>query len=282
MITIEQFTQELARSMEQQSSALKGGELFLPQYLPGQVFTMTFPVVMETLAQRLNMGLKKEFRNKFDRLPDEYEANSFQNVDYALLGEDGQPQIFVELDSLNCAQLMRFSDGQVSENVEKDNWNKLWYYWFTLGKHYSLGKPVPQYFLFLLILPDREVEPYQLWDIQKPYQLFHPDLARTVYENPYKFYDRQIKAAARGLIRNDISQFLVNGKWKKKEPREFMRQCELVFITCTIDRLILSRGRDMFDPAKERLYHIRWARQANGSWTSRGQSGRGRRQRATL
>lgn len=61
MITIETFTEELARSIEQHSSDLQNGELFLPEYLKGKVFTSMFVVVMKTLSRRLNMRLEEEF-----------------------------------------------------------------------------------------------------------------------------------------------------------------------------------------------------------------------------
>jgi len=73
-----------------------------------------------------------------------------------------------------------------------------------------------------------------------------------VYENPYLFYDQQIKALARAFLRDQVEFFdSKTRKWKKKTWKEYQEVCELVFITCTIDRLILSRGRDFFDRDKE-------------------------------
>lgn len=90
-------------------------------------------------------------------------------------------------------------------------------------------------------------------------QLFHPDLATVVFQHPFTFYDLQIKAAARGFIRNDtVNSHLIDGEWRPIKLEAYMAQCELMFITCTIDRLILSRGRDGFDLGKEKTYPIRW------------------------
>jgi len=41
-------------------------------------------------------------------------------------------------------------------------------------------------------------------------------------------------------------------------PGTLEYRCELVFITLTGPELVLSRGRDLFDVAKEQRVSVRW------------------------
>ncbi|TKB72897.1 MAG: hypothetical protein E8D46_10480 [Nitrospira sp.] len=250
MIGIEELHYRLKDSIEANYDILKYGELFLPKYLEGKTFVNQFKLVMATLAEKIDLKLRREVRNEF---PSEYKM-SYQCVDYVFNTKKGQPILFLELESLDRSQLYLFSDGPVNE---KDNNNKLWYYHATLSNYYSKGTPIPRYFIFLLILPDRKVGGYTLWDINKNYQFFDPALRETIHNNPYRFYDRQIKACARALLRNE-KYFWDGNDWSERPLEEIHKRCELIFLTCTIDRLILSRGKDLFDPAKEVALPIEW------------------------
>jgi len=252
MVEIEEFTKRLGVAMERHSALLKGGDLFLPEYLRGKVFVNSFDAVAESLAADLGLDLKTEYTNKF---PEEYEIRRPERVDYVFFTKQRKPWLFLELESLNRAQMYLFSDGPVNGANED---NKLWYYNATLGKSYMPGEVSPRYFVFLLILPDRPVKRYEVYDLREDYQIYDPTLREVVYRNPYKFYDRQIKAAARGFLlhKNEVH---VGGNWKVPSGKEAQGRCELAFITCTIERLVLSRGRDSFDRRKEVSLPLKWS-----------------------
>ena len=164
MITIEGFVKHLKESMEEHSESLKEGAAFLHEYLKGKEFTSNvFPEVIHTLSKRLGLGVRSEFQNKF--LP-KYEIGYPQRVDYAFMQTRRDPAIFLELESLGRSQLYLFTDAVFHP---KNNDNKLWYYSGTLGNHFTAGLTVPRFFVFLLSLPNRQVTPYQLWDIHKEY-----------------------------------------------------------------------------------------------------------------
>jgi hypothetical protein len=82
--------------------------------------------------------------------------------------------------------------------------------------------------------------------------MFDRSLKELVYESPYRFYDHLIKSAARLFItKHHDFKPTVSGRWTKIKLTEFQDVCELVFITCSWDRLIMSRGKDHFDPKRE-------------------------------
>ncbi len=112
--------------------------------------------------------------------------------------------------------------------------NKLWYYYGTLVNHYTYHRKTPRYYVWLLVLPNREVRRYQLWDVTPEYNLFHPSLGRLIYQNPYLFYDHLIKSAVRLFIskRHDFKHPHTN-RWERRSLIEFQDVCELDFITCT-------------------------------------------------
>jgi hypothetical protein len=162
MIEINEFFTKLKESIENHANELKQGELFLPKYLEGKSLTQgVFPKIANALGSALNLGIIHEYCNNMPP-PAEYECGNYQIVDY-VLNKDSNPHFFLELESLDRAQLYLFRE---HEGVtEENNDNKLWYYYGTLVNHYTYGKKVPKYFIWLLILPDRRVEPYQLWDV---------------------------------------------------------------------------------------------------------------------
>lgn len=252
-LDIEHITQILKDSFESHSKELKRGDIFLPEHLKGKEFTRTvFPPVIATLAASLGLKLESEYCNRFAA---PCGIDRPQRVDFALMKSDGVPSIFLEVESLDRSQLYLFTDAQFQL---KNNDNKLWYYHGTLATYYMAKAPVPRYFVFLLTLPDRRVGRYQLWDIHKEYQLFHPDLQNVVFANPYQFYDRQIKARARAFANSQWYFPNDTGYWAEQEWGSSQQICELVFITCTIDALVLSRGTDLFHPSKEKRFEIAW------------------------
>ncbi len=258
MIEINSFFTHLKHSMEQHSDRLKKGRIFLPQYLRGRRFTKGFRPIAYTLAKRLELKVRKEVQNPF---LEQYELGKPQRVDFAFAGRRAEttPLLFLEVESLGGSQLYQFYEHR--QIKEEANYNKLWYYYGTLGNYYTTCKRVPRYFVWFLILPDRQIErsPYQWWDPTPDYKFFHPSLKELVCESPYRFYDHLIKASARLFIKKK-KEFLspAKRKWFRMELRECQDVCELVFITCTVDRLIMSRGKDLFDPCREMSVPLNW------------------------
>jgi hypothetical protein len=119
------------------------------------------------------------------------------------------------------------------------------------------------------VLPDHPVDRYSIWDIQdKSLRFFQPTfrlpIAHLIRHNPYRFYDPLIKLAAREFLirRNEDVWFKVphQESWEPHwvPPRDLQDECELVFMTITGTHLVLSRGRDLFEPKKERRLPLRW------------------------
>ena len=255
MVKIEELVKKLAQCMEDHSLGLKKGRVFLPEFLKGGQLENTFAPVTGALAKKLGLEQpRRHITNKF--LEDIYDSGKRQIVDFVFM-ENGKPLIFFELESLDRSQLYLFSDGGASTE-DNDIANKLWHYYNTLGKHYTEQEKVPRYFVFFLVLPDQRVKRYPLWDLAKDYQLYDPSLKASIYTNPYRFFDRQIKTLARAFLKM-ANEFQIEGEWISKSWKESQKVCELIFVTCTIDRLILSRGKDLFDPDKEKPYKINWS-----------------------
>jgi len=252
---IETIFTGLKACMEKHSRDLRNGELFLPNALTGRMFTTTFPMVMASLASRLHLEIVTEYQNQMPP-SDVYQCGERQRVDYLL--QDGRDlRIFVEVESLDRAQLATFFEHRGV--ADADNLNKLWYYYGTLVNHYTFGLPAPRYFVWLLILPDTPVTAYQVWDSTPAYRFFHPGLNQLVYESPYRFYDPLIKAVARlFLMKEHDFRPPGSGPWSRRPLTQFQETCELVFITCTTDRLVLSRGIDGFQPTLEQILPLDW------------------------
>lgn len=252
---IQEIFIKLKESMESHSQLLKGGELFLPEYLKGRKFTKSFSPVAHSLAKTLDLNYRKEFRNK---MPDKkvYECGTYQRVDF-VFQKNGELLFFLELESLDRSQLSTFWEYDGMD--DDDNLNKLWYYYGTIVNKYTFNKQAPKYFVFLLVLPDQRVKKYQVWDKTNKYMFFHPDLLDIICENPYRFYDHLIKSAARLFIINAQEfQNPKTKKWVKKSLFQFQDTCELVFIACTGKHLILSRGKDLFNSDEEIKLELKW------------------------
>lgn len=262
MVTVDDFVAKLKVSMENHSADLKQGEVFLPKYLRGRQLENTFAPVIESLARDSGFSLGRAWPNKFLEL---YEVGTRQIVDFCLIKNE-RPLIFFELESLDRSQIYLFHDGGVSLN-DNDIGNKLWHYYGTLGNHYTNGTPVPKWFMFFLTLPDQKVASYKLWDLDDRYYLLYDEsLKNVIYSNPFNFFDRQIKALARAFLKRE-NEFLIEGEWSTRLWKESQGVCELIFITCTVDRLILSRGRDLFAPDKEKCFKINWNPERSGHST---------------
>jgi len=254
MIEMEEFLTKLKECMEAHQKRLRNGRIILPQYLEGGSLEPAFKPVARCLARTFNLRSQK-LSNQFLT---EYDCG-LQIVDFAFMKKDNTPVLFLELESLDGSQLFHFFEHRNITN--KDNYNKLWYYYGTLGNYYTADLRVPKYFVWLICLPDRQVEPYHknLWDFKPAYRFFDPSLKCLVYENPYRFYDRLIKTSALRFVKNE-RRFLdrTTRSWIQKDCRISQDVCELVFITWTGDRLIMSRGKDLFDVNKEKSVALNW------------------------
>ena len=102
---IDKFFIALKQAIEDTPS-LKGGAAFLPDYLPGKKLTGTrFGPVVQKRRRSLGLTVREQIHNPF---PTEYETGyQRQRVDYVLY-KDGTPQIFLELESLDRAQIATF------------------------------------------------------------------------------------------------------------------------------------------------------------------------------
>jgi hypothetical protein len=200
------------------------------------------------------MTLRKEIHNP---MPREYKCGHRQRVDYGFYGE-GEPIIFLELETLDRAQLYVFVD---SKRVE-DNDNKLWYYYVTLGERLRRAIPGPLVFAWILVLPDEPVGQYRIWDSDSGF--FFRGLQPLIRESPFSFYDPLIKASARLFLRR-CEEFPnpddpTSTSWPRRAPKDLQRLCELVFFTVTRKELIVSRGSDLFTSHKEKRMPLRWRR----------------------
>ena len=244
---IKKFFSLLSDSLENNAEVLKEGRAFLPEFLAGKKLTRDiFPHVMGSLKSKLDMDMQSEFNNS---MPKEYECGNFQRVDYVFFYNE-RLFIFFELESLDRSQLYLFFEHR--DIKDRDNGNKLWYYYATTAKSYEGKEQAPKYFIFFLVLPDQVVKRYQIWDPDKSCRFIHPSLKPLIYQNPYRFYDNLIKSSARLFLQKELEfKEPKTDKWIKKKLVDFQDTCELVFITCTIKELILSRGTNLFDPKAE-------------------------------
>ena len=256
MVGIDEILVHLKESLEEHASDLKKGNMFEPQYLKGKAFSNSFQNVAQTLAGKLGLEMRKEIRNDMPGPKDLY--GSYQRVDYVYFSDTKQ-YIYLELETLDRAQLYLFSDIKL-EGCKYTEENKLWYYLGTVKKHIIENKPIPRYFIWLLILPDKKVEDYSanLWDIKKwgkhHEYILHPSLKNLIFENPYRFYDHLIKTSARQFLTGEDEDLTIKGK----SLIQYQDICELVFLTCTGNQIILSRGKDQFNREKEKIVKIEW------------------------
>lgn len=166
MIEITDFFTKLKESIESHSKELKRSELFLPKYLEGKVqIEKVFPKVVDTLASTLKLEMPRRPRDRMPRksrikVPPECQCGEYFVV--YVLRKNTNPPFFLQVMSLDGVQLSLFWEHEAV--AEKDNNNRLWYYYATLANHYTHGKEVPRYFVFLLVLLDQKVEPCQIWD----------------------------------------------------------------------------------------------------------------------
>ena len=257
---IPDFVTALRESVES-AKFLRKGNAFLPADLKRWKLSKSFGKVMVALAKRLRLPLEEQVANT---CPSVYKCGSRQIVDY-VLGPRERPVIYCELETLNRAQLYLFWDPPGMPKSESEN--KLWHYYVTLAKAYQRRAESPRYFVWLLVLPDHPVERYQIWDFEPDFGFFQPKFRKQfmhlIRQSPYRFYDPMIKLAAREFLTKNKEVWFRRADDKAWEPKwiapgTLQHRCELVFITLTGRELVLSRGRDLFDAAKEQRVSVRW------------------------
>lgn len=173
--------------------------------------------------------------------------------------------IYCELETLDRAQASTFFDPPDIAPDESEN--KLWYYYVTLAKTHHSPDTGPRYFVWLLVLPDIPVEPYLIWDLASNLGFCRPEskqrFTSLILNSPYQFYDPLIKCGAREFLtrRHKLIWFKNPGLQRREwiAPASLQNECELVFITMTTTHLVLSRGRDLFDPNEEQWVRLRWS-----------------------
>ena len=247
------FFSALRRSLESHGRLLRKGDLFLPQYLKKRKFTNAFAPVVRDVASSLTLHLDEQVGNPFQ---EDWKIWKKQVVDY-VIGDPEQPKYFFELESLDRAQLYLF----LPHGGRKDQ-SKLWHYFGTVCKRIMGDRKMPRYFVWLLILPDQPVKNLPWWDANY-FGLFGRKLRQIVQASPFAFYDRMIKTSSRLFLqRNQDLAYLKDGneEWKAGKLQDCQNICELVFLTCTGRQLIMSRGRDRFDPTKEKQVLLQWKR----------------------
>ncbi len=244
------FFSALIKSMESHASSLRCGAVFHPRYLNKRKFTKDiFPKVARTLANRLELPINAEIANHF---PKDLEVGwNRQIVDY-VIGDLKRPRYFLELESIDRAQLYLF----LPDEDKKDN-SKLWYYWATVCKRNSGDISMPRYVVFLLILPDEEIKNFPFWDATE-YKLFSRRLRKIIQANPFAFYDGMIKTSARLFLKRRQWIKVDQKNWIMGSLQDYQNKCELVLITATNNQLIMSRGSDLFESSKEKRMNIKW------------------------
>jgi len=257
---IPDFVTALRKSLES-AKFLSKGNAFRPAHLKQWKLSKGFVKVMATLAKRLRVPLHERVSNEF---PSVYGCGRRQIVDY-VLGPREHPIIYCELETLDRAQLYLFWDPPGRPKSESEN--KLWHYYVTLAKAYQRRIESPRYFVWLLVLPDRPVERFQIWDFGRDLGFFLPKFRKPfmhlIRQSPYRFYDPMIKLAAREFLTKNKEVWFRRADDKGWEPKwiapgTLQHRCELVFITLTGPEMVLSRGRDLFDAAKEERVSVHW------------------------
>ena len=242
------FLDLLAEVLNENDKELKRGEIFLPEYLRGSKGIKVISPNIKKVGNMLDYDVESEITNPFIRDKKEYGG---QRIDFVFKKMDSFVA-FVELESLDRSQLYVFKPNP-SQNYKNDA-SKLWYYFATLESGVLCGDELPKFFIFILILPNRKVKPYHIWDVQKDCNLLSKSERNNIFNNPFLFYDNKIKNIARDFLTDNIPE--VSKSWKplliKQKPLiAYQDKCELVFYTITIDEIILSRGKDAFAPNME-------------------------------
>jgi len=245
---LNKFLTSLSKVLNENDNKLKGGRVFLPEYLKGKKGIKVISQSIEEVGNRFEFDVLQEFTNPFIKNRKEYGS---QRMDFAFQ-EDSDFIAFVELESLDRSQLYVFKPNP-DQNYKNDS-SKLWYYFATLETGILQKEKLPKFFIFILILPNREVSPYQIWDVQSDCNLLDKSERVNIFQNPFSFYDHRIKDTARDFLTDNMAE--VTKSWKplliKQRPLiEYQDKCELVFFTITIDEIILSRGKDAFASNKE-------------------------------
>jgi len=93
----------------------------------------------------------------------------------------------------------------------------------------------------------------KIWGNKKEY-ILNPSLKNLIFENPYRFYDHRIKTSARQFLLAEDDDITIKGK----SLIHYQDICELVFLTCTGDQIIMSKGGDQFNHEKEKSVKVDW------------------------
>jgi hypothetical protein len=141
---VERLFRELRRAVER-VSGLKHGQAFLPKSLRGKRLSGSgLRPAVRNVARALGMEVREQVSNPF---PKAYEIGwQRQIVDYVLESE-GVDHIYLELETLDRAQLSTFMDPPAMRG--RHSLNKLWYYYVTLAERRLGNRRGPSIFAFL-------------------------------------------------------------------------------------------------------------------------------------
>jgi hypothetical protein len=254
MGSIERLLDAFATSI---SKSGLGPHILGSDWLRGSRFLDAFDPVMSRAFRSLGFAVRKERPNPFVltwRREHPGQRIAQQRTDY-LLARGRKVAAIAELESLDRAQVYTFKC-QFDEDCGKRD-----YYWATvdhLVRHPDDG-PL-EFFLFFLTLPDFPVAPYTVWDASDEYYGVTKADREEIFRSPYGFYDHRIKTILREMLLNRDAEakdwnWLVDGR----PLGDFQHVCELVLITLTGSELVLARGRDLLDPAREIRHPAAWA-----------------------
>jgi len=175
-------------------------------------------------------------------------------VDYAFYATDrDQPTIYLELETLDRAQLYNFLPRRDSNSDQ----SKFWYWYGIVANHLTGHSLAPRALIFLLVLPDEPVHNYRVWDVYDA-KLFDTDIRRLIYQSPFRFYDPLIKTAAQLFLECPIEFPSGGGGWSTSTPKEFQHVCELVLVTVTRSFIVMVRGKKGFVTAADERYPLLW------------------------
>jgi hypothetical protein len=232
------------------------------EYLAGGRFVRAFDRVLARAFRSLGLQVLREAPNPWvrawQRANPAYRLGS-QRMDY-LLRRAGRPVGVAELESLDRPQMMTFQ----CQYHDWDN-GKRDYYFATVAQLVAdPGLPRPEFFLFVLALPDFRVRPYTIWDTSDDYYGVSRSDRPAIYRSPYRFYDHRIKALLRAMLLNRDPEATPDDDWLVggKRLADLQDVCELAVVTVTGPELVLSRGRDLFRRSREQRRLVRWTGRA--------------------
>jgi hypothetical protein len=221
----------------------------------GRFLTSIDPLLCRAFRS-VGFGVQRERDNPFLvgwRKEHPGERICLQRVDY-LLRRGRRVAAIAELESLDRAQIYTFT-------CQYYDWDsgKREYYWATVD-HLLRHRENLEFFLFLLALPDFPVAPYKIWDTSDEYYEVTKAQREEIFKSRYRFYDHRIKRILRDLLLNTDRESSPDDNWlvQGRPLAECQDVCELLVVTLTGPELILARGRDLLDPAREVRRVVGW------------------------